>query len=162
MLLQMLVTRRTVCFPKTSVWLDEGLFERSWRGVQLRSVVCTDPRILSYNSLFSLSAWHRNSSGQLPLGAYCSFLSPDLKDCGWENVERKGGASGHPMWIKSVVDGQHVAKANFSASDGFTSHAVFKSPSFPPIPLYHSLYESALFNSCLVSLDISFSIFFTR
>lgn len=50
-----------------------------------------------------------------------------------------------------MVDGQHVVKANFSPSDDFKTHAVLRSPSFPGVPYYHSLYHSALFHSCLVS-----------
>ena len=63
----------------------------------------------------------------------------------------------HPVWIKGSLDGQHVARVKFSPSDGFISHAVLQSPSFPPIPFYHSLYESPFFNSCLVSHSLTHS-----
>ena len=87
---------------------------------------------------------------QLPRGAYCAFTSARLEDCGWRNDDQPD-TSPRALWVKSMMDGLHVVKSSFTAGDGFASHAVLRSPSFPSIPYYHSLPHSPLFNSCFVS-----------
>lgn len=124
---------------------------------------------LIYNFIIFTVAISTVFCQELPLGAICSFDDGDL--CGWmndNNLLPEHTHSDHPnyltpkkemgKWVAVAANNEsnewHIV-AEFGGKHQFGISAVLKSPLFPPIPYYHSLMDSAYFNTCRVSILLS-------
>ena len=126
---------------------------------------------LLLNSVLSLSLIiiiiiSPGNTDKLPRGAYCSFQEDSLEACGWRNSHPEYDSltplspstpdkpSEKPQWIRRLSpDGMMTATANFIQGHSYPDRAGLRSEDFPSIPYYHSLPESQLYKSCLVSVS---------
>ena len=105
------------------------------------------------------------NTDKLPRGAYCSFQEDSLEACGWKNSHPEYDSltplnpstpnkpQEKPLWIHNLsADRMMTATVNFRQGHSLADIAGLRSEDFPTIPYYHSLPESQLFKSCLVSV----------